>query len=98
MYTKEYEGKTVKIYVKKKGVLRLKLDFRLYRKFTPEEYEMVKDPNQKDLVLKDLRRDPQKGARNAKGIKEVETIERIFVDHENLNLTPILCVQIHLIQ
>jgi hypothetical protein len=86
VYTKNYQGKLSTIYLKKlkAGDMepivaivdnksgRLKLDSPI----TAEEYQNLINKKNVDLELTDLRRDPQTGVRNAKSVKEANTIER----------------------
>lgn len=51
---------------------RLKLSSTI----TAEEYQNLIDNKNVDLELMDLRRDPQTGVRNAKSVKEANTMER----------------------
>lgn len=50
--------------------------FKLNSRVTPEEYNDLINNNNVDLDLTDLSRDPQTGVRNAKSIKEANTMER----------------------
>ena len=86
VYTKNYQGKLSTIYLEKLKTGDIEATvaivdnksgrLKLSSTITAEEYQNLINKKNVDLELTDLRRDPQTDVRNAKSVKEANTMER----------------------